>query len=108
MLLRLWHGRPRPPTGGFVLGPLAKILHRIVLGLCCWSEAGLHDRELIDDKGLHDHFIAMWGTLIGELWNLRELAEVCAKEEKYNFFITSASLNVRRGVASPPNVLAIM
>lgn len=57
---------------------------------------------------LHDHFLAMWGTPIGELWNLEELSEVCAREKKYSFFLTSAPLNVHGGVASPPNVLAIM
>ncbi|TVY42452.1 hypothetical protein LSUB1_G001739 [Lachnellula subtilissima] len=57
---------------------------------------------------LHDHLLAMWGTPIGELWNLEELAEVCKKENKYSFFLTSAPLNVHGGIASPPNVLAIM
>lgn len=50
----------------------------------------------------------MWGTPIGELWNLEELSRVCAQEKKYSFFLTSAPLNVQGGVASPPNVLAIM
>jgi kynurenine formamidase len=58
--------------------------------------------------GLHDHFLAMWGTPIGELWNLEQLAEVCKKENKYSFFLTSAPLNVHGGVASPPNALAIL
>lgn len=58
--------------------------------------------------GLHDHFLAMWGTPIGELWNLEELAEECRKENKWSFFFTSAPLNVPGGVASPPNALAIL
>ncbi|EHK96243.1 hypothetical protein M7I_8065 [Glarea lozoyensis 74030] len=58
--------------------------------------------------GLHDHFLAQWGTPIGELWNLEELSEVCAREKKYSFFLTSAPLNVHGGVASPPNALAIL
>ena len=53
-------------------------------------------------KGLHDHFLAMWGTPIGELWNLEELAEVCKRENKYSFILTRAPLNVHGGVASPP------
>ncbi|KAG9235431.1 putative cyclase-domain-containing protein [Amylocarpus encephaloides] len=57
---------------------------------------------------LHDHFLAMWGTPIGELWNLEELAEACKKEKKYSFFLTSAPLNVHGGIASPPNALAIL
>ncbi|PMD16387.1 hypothetical protein NA56DRAFT_580542 [Hyaloscypha hepaticicola] len=58
--------------------------------------------------GLHDHFLAMWGTPIGELWNLEQLAEACKKENKYSFFFTSAPLNVHGGIASPPNALAIL
>ncbi|KAF4624406.1 hypothetical protein G7Y89_g13764 [Cudoniella acicularis] len=57
---------------------------------------------------LHDHLLAMWGTPIGELWNLEELAEACKKEKQYSFFLTSAPLNVHGGVASPPNALAIL
>lgn len=56
---------------------------------------------------LHDHFLAMWGTPIGELWNLEELAEQCKKERRWSFFLTSAPLNVHGGVASPPNPIAI-
>jgi len=58
--------------------------------------------------GLHDHFLAMWGTPIGELWNLEQLAEACKKENKYSFFFTSAPLNEHGGIASPPNALAIL
>jgi hypothetical protein len=50
----------------------------------------------------------MWGTPIGELWDLEKLAETCKKENKYSFFLTSAPLNVWGGVASPPNALAIL
>lgn len=56
---------------------------------------------------LHDYLLAMFGTPIGELWDLEELAEVCKKEKKYSFFFTSAPLNIHGGVASPPNALAI-
>jgi len=50
----------------------------------------------------------MWGTPIGELWNLEQLAEACKKENKYSFFFTSAPLNEHGGIASPPNALAIL
>ncbi|CAG8949069.1 hypothetical protein HYFRA_00002198 [Hymenoscyphus fraxineus] len=66
--------------------------------------------EAFPPKGsyiLHDYLLAMFGTPIGELWNLEELAEVCKKEKRYSFFFTSAPLNVYGGVASPPNALAI-
>jgi len=58
--------------------------------------------------GLHDHFLAFWGTPIGELWNLEGLAEACKRENKYSFMLTSAPLNIQGGVASPPNAIAIL
>ncbi|KAL3421586.1 hypothetical protein PVAG01_08032 [Phlyctema vagabunda] len=57
--------------------------------------------------GLHDYLLAMFGTPIGELWNLEELAKVCKKLNRWSFFLTSAPLNVVGGVASPPNALAV-
>jgi len=57
---------------------------------------------------LHDHFLAFWGTPIGELWNLEGLAEACKRENKYSFMLTSAPLNIQGGVASPPNAIAIL
>jgi len=56
---------------------------------------------------LHFHMLAFFGMPIGEMWNLEGLAEDCAADGRYDFFITSAPLNVPGGVGSPPNALAI-
>jgi kynurenine formamidase len=56
---------------------------------------------------LHFHMLAFFGMPIGEMWNLEELAADCAADKQYEFFITSAPLNVPGGVGSPPNALAI-
>ena len=56
---------------------------------------------------LHFHMLAFFGMPIGEMWNLEELAADCAADKQYDFFITSAPLNVPGGVGSPPNALAI-
>ena len=56
---------------------------------------------------LHFHMLAFFGMPIGEMWNLEELAEDCAADGKYDFFLTSAPLNIPGGVGSPPNALAI-
>jgi kynurenine formamidase len=56
---------------------------------------------------LHFHMLAFFGMPIGEMWNLEGLAEDCAADERYEFFLTSAPLNVPGGVGSPPNALAI-
>jgi hypothetical protein len=45
---------------------------------------------------------------IGEMFMLDLLAAECAAQGRYEFFFTSAPLNKRGGVASPPNALAIL
>ena len=55
---------------------------------------------------LHFHMLAFFGMPIGEMWNLEALAEDCAADGHYDFFLTSAPLNVPGGVGSPPNALA--
>ncbi|TGO25680.1 hypothetical protein BPAE_0075g00350 [Botrytis paeoniae] len=47
------------------------------------------------------------GCPIGKLWNPEGLAMVCAEQNRYSFFVTSAPLNFPGGVASPPNAVAI-
>jgi kynurenine formamidase len=56
---------------------------------------------------LHFHMLAFFGMPIGEMWNLEGLAEECAVDGNYDFFLTSAPLNIPGGVGSPPNALAI-
>jgi kynurenine formamidase len=56
---------------------------------------------------LHFHMLAFFGMPIGEMWNLEELADDCANDNRYEFFFTSAPLNIPGGVGSPPNALAI-
>ena len=56
---------------------------------------------------LHFHMLAFFGMPIGEMWNLEALADDCASDRRYDFFLTSAPLNIPGGVGSPPNALAI-
>jgi kynurenine formamidase len=60
-----------------------------------------------DQEFLHFYMLAFFGMPIGEMWNLEALAEDCARDRVYEFFLTSAPLNVPGGVGSPPNALAI-
>jgi hypothetical protein len=57
---------------------------------------------------LHERLIPLLGMPIGELWQLGQLAEACLTEGRYEFFLTSAPLNVPGGVGSPPNALAML
>ncbi|MGA2410220.1 MAG: cyclase family protein [Candidatus Binataceae bacterium] len=56
---------------------------------------------------LHFHMLSYFGMPIGEMWDLEGLAEDCASDRRYDFFFTSAPLNIPGGVGSPPNALAI-
>lgn len=56
---------------------------------------------------LHEVLLAGYGCPIGELFWLEGLAEACAREGRWSFFVTSEPCNVPGGVASPPNILAI-
>jgi len=55
---------------------------------------------------LHQYLLALFGIAIGELWDLGRLADDCATDHRYEFFLTSAPLNKLGGVGSPPNAIA--
>jgi kynurenine formamidase len=57
---------------------------------------------------LHIDLLAKFGMPIGEYWQLDELARVCHQSGRFEFFLTSAPLNVRGGVGSTANALAIL
>jgi len=59
------------------------------------------------EQFIHTVLLPLLGLPLGELWDLDALAEDCAGDGVYESFFTSAPLNLRAGVASPPNALAI-
>jgi hypothetical protein len=61
----------------------------------------------LGNNGLHPVLLAGWGMPIGELFDLEALAAECKRQQRWSFFVTSQPLNVRGGVASPPNAVAI-
>lgn len=56
---------------------------------------------------LHRPLIALLGMAMGELWKLDDLADDCAADGVFEFFLTAKPLNLPGGVGSPPNALAI-
>lgn len=56
---------------------------------------------------LYEWLLVFWGTPIGELWDLEQLGEICRDLGRWTFFLTSAPLNVRGGVGSPPGAIAV-
>jgi kynurenine formamidase len=56
---------------------------------------------------LHDQFLPLLGLPIGEFWALDDLAADCAADGRYTCLLVSVPLNVRGGVGSPPQAVAI-
>jgi kynurenine formamidase len=56
---------------------------------------------------MHSTLIGLLGLCLGELWHLDALASACATDGRYEFLVTAKPLNVRGGVGSPPNAIAI-
>jgi kynurenine formamidase len=82
-----------------------------------WPPGALHSAEERDAIGadpsrrpelfVHQRILPLLGLPIGELFVLDPLADDCAADGRWEGFFTSAPLNLRRGVASPPNALVI-
>lgn len=66
------------------------------------------DRTRLHEIFTHTLLLPMLGIPLGEMWYLDALAEHCAAVGRYECFFVSAPLNLPRGVASPPNALAIV
>ena len=59
------------------------------------------------EHALHQVLLSGFGMPIGELFDLEDLAKECEKHKRWTVFFTSQVLNVKGGVASPPNAIAI-
>lgn len=70
-------------------------------------EALRADPDATAEYFLHTSLLPLLGIPIGELFALDDLAAACAADKRYTFMFTSSPLNIRGGVATPPNALAI-
>lgn len=59
------------------------------------------------DIFLHCDLIPLLGMPMGELWDLERLADACAQDGVYSFFVTSAPMNQVGGISSMANAMAI-
>jgi len=91
------------------------------LGAACadW----LHDKEIAalasDNWGievqparegfmpLHCILIRDMGMMLGEIWDLEALADDCARDGQWDFFLTAPALRVTGGIGSPVSPVAI-
>jgi kynurenine formamidase len=69
------------------------------------AEALPHIREV---GWAHHRLLALLGLPLGELWDLSRLSPLCAAAERHTFMLTTAPINLPRGVASPANAYAIL
>jgi kynurenine formamidase len=60
-----------------------------------------------DGPALHVRLLAMLGIPLGELWDLEGLAADCAADGRFAGLLVSAPLNLRGGVGSPANAVAL-
>jgi kynurenine formamidase len=56
---------------------------------------------------LHRLLIPLLGMPVGELWDMKPLAEECARLARYEFFLVSAPLMISGGVGTPANAYAL-
>jgi kynurenine formamidase len=56
---------------------------------------------------MHNVLIALLGFVLGELWDLDELAERCARDGNWDCLVVSSPLNLTGGAGSPANAVAI-
>ncbi|OCT53939.1 hypothetical protein CLCR_10460 [Cladophialophora carrionii] len=61
----------------------------------------------VDGVFMHEYLLAGWGMPVGELFDLEALSDMCAREQRWDFFVASAPFNMPGGVSSPPNCIAI-
>ncbi|SJX62710.1 uncharacterized protein SRS1_10959 [Sporisorium reilianum f. sp. reilianum] len=59
------------------------------------------------DLWLHEWILPMFGCPIGELFDLERLSVACQKHQRWTFFLTSAPIRVKGGIASSPNAICI-
>ncbi len=57
---------------------------------------------------LHSMLIRDLGLTLGEVWWLEDLADACAAEGRYEFFISAPPLNVTNASGSPTNPVAVL
>lgn len=63
--------------------------------------------EPVPGRFMHEYLLAGWGMPVGEMFDLEALSRLCKEENRWEFFVTAAPLNMPGGVSSPPNCIAI-
>ena len=99
-------GGPAPGLSFYTAG----WLHRTEIAAIATDTWGFEVRPNEFDNAfqpLHQVAIPHIGLLVGEMWDLDALAEHCAGDGVYEFFIVAAPLPITGAVGSPVNPIAI-
>jgi kynurenine formamidase len=88
----------------------ARWLHRTEIAALATDTWGFEVRPNEFDRAfqpLHQVAIPHIGLLIGEMWDLEDLAADCAADGVHEFFLTAAPLPITGAVGSPVNPIAV-
>jgi kynurenine formamidase len=88
----------------------AEWLHRTEIAAIATDTWGFEVRPNEFDNAfqpLHQVAIPHIGLFIGEMWDPDALAEACAADGNYDFFLTAAPLRVTGAVGAPANPVAV-
>jgi kynurenine formamidase len=105
-----WGDYAAGPAPGLGLSAADYLLPRHVAAVASdtWGLEVVPCESLPEQKyALHVVFLVNAGVLIGEIWDLEELARDCAADAVYEFFLTAQPLTVTGAVGSPLNPIAV-
>ena len=57
---------------------------------------------------MHELALVYMGIILGEIFELDQLATACATAGRYEFFFAGAPLPIRGGVGGPVNPIAVL
>ena len=107
----------REGWGGYAGGPAPGLsfttagwLHRTGIAAIATDTWGVEVRPNEFEPAfqpLHQIAIPHLGLFLGEMWDLDGLAEDCAADGRYEFFLTAAPLRITGAVGSPVNPIAV-
>jgi kynurenine formamidase len=94
---------------GLSLATAAWFAERQVAGYATdtWGTEVLPNETKDVFQPLHIVMLVHMGMLIGEMFDLEQLAERCAEDGRYEFMLVAPPLPITGAVASPVNPLAI-
>jgi kynurenine formamidase len=105
-----WGDYAAGPAPGLGLSACDYLLPRRIAGIASdtWGLEAVPAESLPEVKfGVHVVLLVNAGVLIGEIWDLDELAADCAADGRYEFFLSAPPLNLTGAVGSPLNPIAI-